>query len=47
MPYLDHNATSPLRPEVRAAFLEALDRVDGMIVALPAVALLGRIRGWA
>ena len=26
MAYLDHNATSPLRPRVRAAMLEALDR---------------------
>ncbi|MEZ6019404.1 MAG: aminotransferase class V-fold PLP-dependent enzyme [Planctomycetota bacterium] len=27
--YLDHNATSPLRPEARAALIEALDRVQG------------------
>ena len=27
--YLDHNATAPLRPEARAAFLETLDRVQG------------------
>jgi cysteine desulfurase len=27
--YLDHNATSPLRPEVRAAWLEALDELHG------------------
>lgn len=27
--YLDHNATTPLRPEAREAFLEALDRVRG------------------
>lgn len=27
--YLDHNATTPLRPEVRAVWLEALDAVRG------------------
>jgi cysteine desulfurase len=27
--YLDHNATTPLRPEVRAAWLEALDDLQG------------------
>ena len=27
--YLDHNATTPLRPEVRAALLETLDRLRG------------------
>jgi cysteine desulfurase len=27
--YLDHNATTPLRPEVRQAWLEALDEVRG------------------
>jgi cysteine desulfurase len=29
VPYLDHNATTPLRPEVRAAWNEALDTVGG------------------
>ncbi|HRV82673.1 MAG TPA: aminotransferase class V-fold PLP-dependent enzyme, partial [Planctomycetota bacterium] len=27
--YLDHNATSPLRPEARSAWIDALDRVQG------------------
>ena len=27
--YLDHNATTPIRPEVRALFLETLDRLGG------------------
>lgn len=27
--YLDHNATTPMRPEVRARFLEQLDRLGG------------------
>ena len=27
--YLDHNATTPLRPEARAALLDALDRLGG------------------
>lgn len=27
--YLDHNATTPIRPEVRASFLETLDRLGG------------------
>ncbi len=27
--YLDHNATTPIRPEARAAFLETLDRLGG------------------
>ena len=27
--YLDHNATTPIRPEVKAAFVETLDRLEG------------------
>jgi cysteine desulfurase len=27
--YLDHNATTPIRPEVKASFLETLDRLGG------------------